>query len=118
MLADHVVYSFITLLVRSAVCWFVLQSSAFCSAVGKVRNESCAEQPAVDTDQLDASLSICLSDTDAQVSPPEIGIHTQPRCVWYSTAVPWKETPVQSLCSSVFSTVSVVGLLYFVTPRS
>lgn len=44
---------------------FVLQSTAFCSAVGKVRNESPPERPDVDTDKLCLSLSICLNGSDA-----------------------------------------------------
>lgn len=49
------------------VCWFVLQSTAFCSSMGKLRNQSPGEQSDVDTDKLGLSLSICLNDTDAQV---------------------------------------------------
>lgn len=74
MLPGHVVYSFITLF-RFPVCWFVLQSTAFCSAVGKVRNQSPAEQPDVDTDKLGLSLSICLNDSDAQVGSLEEVVH-------------------------------------------
>lgn len=50
---------------------FVLQSTAFCSAVGKVRNQSPREQPDVDTDKLCLSLSICLNGSDAQVGSLE-----------------------------------------------
>ena len=80
MLPGHVVYSFITLF-RFPVCWFVLQSTAFCSAVGKVRNQSPGEQPDVDTDKLGLSLSVCLNDIDAQVGSLEDAIHTEPRCI-------------------------------------
>lgn len=76
MLQGHVVYSFITLF-RFPVCWFVLQSTAFCSAVGKVRNQSPGEQPDVDTDKLGLSLSICLNDIDAQVGSLEEEAHTR-----------------------------------------
>jgi len=76
MLPGRVVYSFITVFVIP-VCWFVLQSTAFCSAVGKVRNQSPGEQPDVDIDKLGLSLSICLNDTDAQVGSLEEVVHTQ-----------------------------------------
>lgn len=78
MLPGHVVYSFITLF-RFPVCWFVLQSTAFCSAVGKVRNQSPGEQPDVDTDKLYLSLSICLNGSDAWVGSLEEA--AEPRCV-------------------------------------
>lgn len=78
MLPGHVVYSFITVF-RFPVCWFVLQSTAFCSAVGKVRNQSPGEQPDVDTDKLYLSLSICLNGSDAQVGSLEEA--AEPRCV-------------------------------------
>lgn len=53
---------------------FVLQSTAFCSAVGKVRNESPLEQPDIDTDKLCLSLSICLNGIDAPAGSPEEGV--------------------------------------------
>lgn len=65
MLAGRVVYAFIALF-RLPVCWFVLQSTAFCSAVGKVRNQSPTEQPGADTEKFLLSLSICVNGTDAQ----------------------------------------------------
>lgn len=59
---------------------FVLQSTAFCSAVGKVRNQSPREQPDVDTDKLCLSLSICLNGSDAQVGSLEEAASAR-RCV-------------------------------------
>lgn len=78
MLPGRVVYTFITLF-RFPVCWFVLQSTAFCSAVGKVRNQSPAEQPAVDTDKFRLSLSICMNGTEDQVG--SLGEGGVPVCV-------------------------------------
>lgn len=43
--------------------------------MGKVRNQSPAEQPDVDTDKLGLSLSICLNDSDAQVGSLEEVVH-------------------------------------------
>lgn len=76
MLPGHVVYSFITLF-RIPVCWFVLQSTAFCSAVGKERNQTPGERSDVDIDKLGLSLSIYLNDTDTQVGSLEEVVHTQ-----------------------------------------
>lgn len=47
------------------------KAPAFCSAVGKVRNQSPGEQPDGDVDKLGLSLSVCLNDTDAQVGSLE-----------------------------------------------
>lgn len=77
MLAGRVVYAFITLF-GLPVCWFVLQSTAFCSAVGKARNQSPAEQPGADAETLLLSLSICLNGTEAQVGP--LGAAAPRRC--------------------------------------
>lgn len=90
MLPGHVVYSFITLF-RFSVCWFVLQSTAFCSALGKVRNQSPGEQPDVDTDKLCLSLSICLNGSDTRVGSLEEA--SEPRCICCCCCCclqPWK----------------------------
>lgn len=105
MLPGHVVYSFITLF-RIPVCWFVLQSTAFCSAVGKVRNQSPGERPDVDIDKLGLSLSICLNDIDAQVGSLEEAekTHRETRCIWYchGSAVEGKVCSPPSLLSEVW----------------
>lgn len=59
------------MLFRIPVCWFVLQSAAFCSAVGKAQNQSPGEQSDADIDKLRLSLSICLNDVDAHVGSLE-----------------------------------------------
>lgn len=55
--------SFITLF-RLPVCWFVLQSTAFCSAAR--RAQSPREKPDCDAEKLGLSLSVCLNDVDAR----------------------------------------------------
>lgn len=51
--------------------------------MGKVRNQSPAEEPSSDTDKLDLSLSICLNDSDAQVGSLEKKKYTGlNRCVY------------------------------------
>lgn len=77
MLPGRVVYTFITVF-GFPVCWFVLQSTAFCSAVGKARNQSPGEQPGADAEKLLLSLSICVNGTDAQVGP--LGAAAPCRC--------------------------------------
>ena len=64
MLAGRVVYAFV--LLSFPVCCFVLLTTAFCSAVGKVRNPSPAEQPGAAAEELLLSLSIRVNGTDAQ----------------------------------------------------
>lgn len=64
------------------------KAPAFCSAVGKVRNQSPGEQSDGDVDKLGLSLSVCLNDTDVQVGSLEEAMQCrETRCASCSCAV-------------------------------